>query len=108
MQAMRTNRKVREGYYSEQIRNEAFALVDLNKSQQAVYDIIALYGPTSNESIAKILNCFPHTVTPRVLELREMGVVEFCGESVSPTSQRKVSLWRINPNGKQLSLFQGM
>ncbi|MCC7158857.1 MAG: hypothetical protein IT281_04905 [Ignavibacteria bacterium] len=94
----------REGYRSEQIRNEAFAHVDLNKMQQKVLDAIDELQPVSNDRIASHLGIFPHQVTPRVLELRQMGIVEFCGETFSGISGRKVSLWRINPNGTQLSL----
>ena len=95
----------REGYKPEQIRNEAFAYVDLGKRQEQVLDIIRKWGPISSERIAEHLNCFPHMVTPRVLELRELGYVKWSGEGISPTSKRKVSLWMINPDGKQLDLF---
>jgi len=97
----------REGYNSEQIRNDAFKLLleKLNERQLEVYNIIVKYQPIHNERIAEHLNIYPHQVTPRVLELREMGIVEFAGEGTSQKSNRKVSLWRINPNGTQLSLF---
>ena len=95
----------REGYKPEQIRNEAFALVDLNKRQQQVLDVVRNYQPISNEAIAKILNCFPHQVTPRVLELRELGYLKWAGEGKSQLSGRKISLWMINPDGKQMDLF---
>jgi len=97
--------RAREGYSSEQIRNEAFAFVDLNKQQRRVLEVIRKWQPISNERIAQHLNVYPHQVTPRVLELRQLGIVEFCGEDVSQNSNRKVSLWRINPKGRQLSLF---
>ncbi len=99
--------KVREGYHSEQVRNKALQSIldDLNKRQLDVYNIIRKWQPISNERIAKHLNLYPHQVTPRVLELREKGIVEFCGEEVSRNSGRKASLWRINPKGKQLNLF---
>ncbi len=97
--------KVREGYYSEQIRNKSFAFVNLNQRQKEVFEIIAKWQPISNESIADHLNVFPHQITPRVYELRELGMVEFAGEGQSRISNRKISLWRINTNGTQLSLF---
>lgn len=96
--------RVREGYRSEQIRNEAFAYVDLGKMQGKVLEAIRELQPISNDGIASHLGIYPHQVTPRVLELRELGLVEFCGEGFSGISKRKVSLWRINPNGTQLSL----
>jgi predicted transcriptional regulator len=99
--------EVREGYYSEQIRDEALqSILDtLGERQKAVYDIIAKWQPISNERIAEHLGVYPHQVTPRTLELRELGLVEFAGDSVSSISNRKISLWKINPDGKQLSLF---
>ena len=98
--------KPREGYNSEQIRNNSLTILDnLGERQKIIYEVILNNQPVSNEAIAELLNIYPHQVTPRVLELRQMEIVEFAGESVSPKSNRKVSLWRINPKGKQLSLF---
>jgi predicted ArsR family transcriptional regulator len=101
---MNKGKRVREGYYSEQIRNEAFAYVNLNKQQERVLEIIKKWQPISNDRIAAHLGCFVHQVTPRVLELRNLGLVEYCGEAESTISKRKVSLWRINPNGCQLTI----
>ncbi len=99
--------KEREGYYSEQLRNRSLeSILDkLGDKQRDVYNIIVKWQPISNERIAEHLGIYPHQVTPRVYELREMGLVEFAGESISELSKRKVSLWRVNPEGKQLSLF---
>jgi predicted transcriptional regulator len=99
--------RAREGYFPEQIRNEAFQSIqnNLTERQKEVYNIILKWQPISNECIAGHLNLYPHQVTPRTLELREMGIIEYAGESVSALSRRKVALWRINPNGRQLNLF---
>lgn len=97
--------KEREGYKSEQIRNEAFAFVKLNTQQRRVLEVIKKWQPISSEIIAEHLGVFPHVVTPRVLELREMGIITYAGESCSKTSNRKVSLWEINKDGRQLDLF---
>lgn len=93
----------RDAYNSEQIRNAALALINLTNKQKQVYEIIKKWQPISNESISKHLGVYPHVVTPRVLELRDLEIVEYCGEGISQTSKRKVSLWRIKPDGKQLS-----
>lgn len=97
----------REGYKPEQVRNAALQSVldELNERQRAVYKVIIKWQPISNEKIAEHLHLKDHQVTPRVLELREMGVVEWAGRGISQTSGRTVSLWKINPNGKQLTLF---
>lgn len=101
---------VREGYYSEQIRNKAFesVLEELGKKQRMVYKVIAENEPCSNEDIAEGLHIPLHTVTPRVLELRQLELVEYAGESVSRRSNRAVSLWRVKAQGKQLDLFGGV
>lgn len=95
----------REGWKSEQIRNEAFFYADINGNQKKVLEAIRMLQPVSNERIAEHLGWYPHQVTPRVLELRQLGYVEWAGESVSAISKRRVSLWRIKQDGKQLSLF---
>jgi len=96
----------REGYKPEQVRNKALfsVLDDLSRRQAEVYSIIEKFQPISNESIAKHLNVYPHQVTPRVLELRELGIVEWAGEGKT-LDNRPFSFWKINPNGKQLTLF---
>ncbi len=101
--------KAREGYYSEQNRNHALnnVLDDLSKRQKAVYDIIKKWQPITNERIADHLNVYPHQVTPRVKELRDMNIVEYCGFEIVKKDDKeyKHSLWRINPDGSQLNLF---
>lgn len=99
--------KVREGFFSEQVRNKSFGeiLDSLCHRQREVYNIIKDYGPICNEDIADILEVFPHKVTPRVLELRKAGIVEFAGETTSNTSKRTVSLWKIKCINHQLEFF---
>lgn len=100
--------KVREGYYSEQVRNRSFEEIqdDLNDLQQQVYKIVKEHEPIYTEKIAELLHKFPHTVTPRVLELRKLGLVEFAGTGKSSTSGVKVSLWKVTKPGEiQLNLL---
>lgn len=99
--------KIREGYDSEQVRNQALysILDDLNNRQRAVFNIIKEWQPVSAENIAQHLNAYPHTITPRILELREMGLIRFAKEGYSERSKRKVSLWEVSPQPKQLTLF---
>ena len=94
----------REGYKPEQVRNEAFALVELNKRQQEVLEVIRNWQPISNENIAKHLNCFPHQVTPRTKELRDDGWVCLAGYTKG-ISGKTACLWMINPDGKQMDMF---
>ena len=99
--------KTRSGYYSEAIRNEAFESIldSLNERQRDVLNVIRKWQPISSERIAEHLNIYPHQVTPRVLELREMELIEFAGKSTSDKSKRPVSLWRTKQNASQFSLF---
>lgn len=89
--------KVREGYYSEKIRNESwdYVLNYLSEMQRKVFEAIKKIEPCSNEQIAQHLGVYPHTITPRVLELRQLGLVEFAKEGYCQRSKRKVSLWKI-------------
>jgi len=96
----------REGYLSERLRNIAYAeqLDKLGNMQRKVYDIIKRYGPCSTEFIAITLNVYPHQITPRVKELREMGLVYFYDIGESPTSGKAVSLWKTTKLDPQLKL----
>lgn len=101
--------KVREGYYSEQLRNKSFSeILDiLGERQKQVLLILKDYGPLSNEEIAHLLNIYPHQVCPRINELRKIELVEFAGETTSEISKKKVSLWKLKKLPDQLRLFWG-
>lgn len=97
--------KIREGYYSEQIRDATFRDVayKLNHWQAEVLAVIKLNQPISNEQIAVKLERAVHTITPRVLELRQMELVEFDGKGKT-LSGKKCSMWRIKESQLTLSL----
>jgi len=97
----------REGYYSEQVRNEALQSIlgNLGFMQKSVYEVIRIYGPATNEEIAFRLKKYPHTITARVKELRELGLVEFAGKKESEVSGRFASLWKVTSLNPQLNLF---
>lgn len=99
--------KVRRGYFSEMVRNKSYEeiLNDLGKLQKQVYDVIIENEPIYTELIAEKLNKFPHTVTPRVLELRELGLIEFAGTAKSHTTNKTVSLWKSIKPEPQTSFF---
>jgi predicted ArsR family transcriptional regulator len=88
--------RTREGYHSEQVRNEAFEEVSkqLATLQHDVYAVICDHEPVTNEEIAEKLDKFPHEVCPRVLELRKLDLVEFAGKKIGK-SGRKASLWKL-------------
>lgn len=96
--------KIREGYYSEQIRNSAFSEIysKLNEKQKNVFEIIFHNQPIYSEKIANLLGVYPHEISPRVLELRKLGIVEFAKEGKSDISNKKVSLWKIKTSQGEL------
>ena len=105
---------IREGYYSEQIRNKSFEEIQsiLGLMQKLVYDTIRDNEPISNEGIANILKKWPHEICPRVLELRKLDLVELLLDSKGKpvkgkgSSGRNVSLWKVKHSITQLELIQ--
>lgn len=99
--------KVREGYYSEQIRDKNFGLIldELSNRQREVLEVIKQIGPCTSEQIAELLGRYPHTITPRVLELRKLDLVEYSHEGKSPAG-RPVSYWKIKRRVIQLNLIK--
>jgi Mn-dependent DtxR family transcriptional regulator len=97
--------KEREGWKAEQIRNEAYAYSKINQNQKIVLSIIREYEPITNEEIAIKLGWYPNRVTPRVKELRELGIVEYCGYTTTK-SGRKACLWRIKSASMQKINFK--
>ena len=98
--------KTREGYFSEKVRKFSYAtqLDKLGNMQRKVYNVIKTHGPCSTEAIAIILKVYPHTITPRVKELREKKLVYFYEIGVSPTSGKAVSLWKVTRIDPQYKL----
>jgi predicted ArsR family transcriptional regulator len=95
---------IREGYKSEQVRNEAFKEVSkqLSTLQYEVYSIIKQHEPITNEEIAEKLDKFPHEICPRVLELRKLDLVEFAGKKKAP-SGRNASKWKLKKSQTTLN-----
>jgi len=99
--------RAREGYMAEQGRYESYleTLSSLGNAQAAVFSVIEKYQPISNEDIAQILNKYPHTITPRVFELRQLELIEYSGKEISRLSGRMACTWRTKPQDPQLKLF---
>lgn len=75
---------------------------DLGRRQQEVLNFIRNHPSVSNLGIAEGLNLPINSVTPRVKELREAGLVE--EDSIKPSpSGRNAIHWRLS--AKQLTLF---
>jgi transcription initiation factor IIE alpha subunit len=99
--------KYREGINSELARDESMKeiLEKLSERQREVFFALKDGGEMCNEQIAETLHIYPHQVTPRVLELREMGLVKFSRYGKSETSGKKVSVWAINKVAIQIQLI---
>lgn len=98
--------KYREGINSEFARDKSLKeiLENLNKRQLEVYNAFIENGAMYAEQVAGILDVFPHQVTPRILELREMGLLKFSRYGKSATSGKTVSMWEINKEATQIKL----
>ena len=67
---------------------------DLGRLQSIVFDTIKACPGVSNHDISRIL-CRPiNTVTPRVNELRKMGIVVFSHYKVDDVSGMRVMCWK--------------
>lgn len=69
------------------------ALSDKAERQSKVLEWLTDAGPASNRDIAIGLGWPINTVTPRVHELREMGLVKDAGRKWDPDTLRNVRVW---------------
>lgn len=77
-------------------------LKKLSKSKKEVFDAIKKLGVASNEDIAIELNKYPHLITPRTLELRDMKLVELAEIGKAVKSKQDVCKWRLKPNQEKI------
>ena len=70
-------------------------LPELSNKQQEVVDVIEHHPGMSNHDIARFLNWEINTVTPRVNELREKGVVDLHAIKVDRITEKKVMTWEV-------------
>lgn len=77
----------------------------LSKMQDTVYKFLTRQTkPMSCEQIAQSLNKPQHTITPRLLELKEIGLVVIKGEGKS-SSGRRVNLYMSTRDWRQPTLW---
>lgn len=76
---------------------EAFKIIQpsLGELQQTVYDVISNYPGMSNHDIARFLHWEINRVTPRVKELRDMGVVIMSHYKKDHITNKRVMCWII-------------
>ncbi len=72
----------------------AYVLENLGERQALVYAVIRRLKSVSNYKIAKKLNLPINRVTPRVNELRKLGVVMQHKKDMCPETNRLVIYWK--------------
>jgi len=73
----------------------SFSKEDLGKRQLAVFTVIDDEGPLSIREIAEFLHWPEHCVTGRLMEVREMGVVDYVTDKIDEVTNHRVSLWGV-------------
>lgn len=74
----------------------------LGQKQTEVYQTIARIQPCDNLSISLTLNLPINSITGRVYELRDMGLVEEAGKHHNELTGRLTTHWRLTPKQQQL------
>ena len=67
---------------------------DLMPRQKMVFKALQEIGEASNKQISQVLGWPINTITPRVLELRRMGLVDFSREQIDLKTNRTEIVWR--------------
>ena len=76
---------------------EAFESIidELGERQKLVYDAIKKYKSVSNLDLSRLLQLPINSVTPRVKELRDKGLVVFDGIKTDRITQRRMKTWKV-------------
>ena len=77
----------------------AFAPKDLSKRQNTVLAFLLRQGPMSNKMLAERTGWPINTNTPRVKELRDMGLVELDTIHIDHNTNRPEQVWRVRDIG---------
>jgi predicted transcriptional regulator len=71
----------------------------LGEKQLRVVEVLRHFKNASNMEIASALEWSINRVTPRVLELRNMGLIEPVGLRTCMVTGKNVNVWRLKQNG---------
>lgn len=77
----------------------AFAPKELSKKQNTVLAFLLKYGSMSNKELAAKIGWPINTITPRVKELRDLGLVELDSIKWDCRTNRAESVWRVRSLG---------
>ena len=67
---------------------------NLGERQLQIYKTLQKLGEATNTMIARKYGVPINTVTPRIFELRRMGLVIYSYEDICPITNRKAIFWR--------------
>lgn len=67
----------------------------VSQKQRECYRVLKSLGPLPNLHIADKLGWPINRVTPRIKELRDLGLVEEAYRDVDPMTDRKAIYWRV-------------
>lgn len=82
-------------------------LKTLGERQKNVMWALTSGGAMCNLQIAEFLERPINSITPRVLELREIGLIEESHKAVSPSGRRAI-YWQVVSKEKQKELFTNL
>ena len=68
---------------------------ELGKMQVMIYNVLKVYPNSSNHDISEILDKPINSITPRVKELRDKGLVICTSHKTDPSTNRRVMCWSV-------------
>lgn len=74
---------------------------ELGQRQRQVLKALKELGYANNRMLAEELDLPINSVTPRVKELRELGLVVEAGKSTCPFTGRKTLFWKATKRGEK-------
>ncbi len=77
------------------IESYKLILPELGNRQRQVFDVISKMPNVCNYEIGVILGLPINSVTPRVKELRDLGLVVCVGTKLDKVSNRNVMIWGV-------------
>jgi len=70
-------------------------LPELGKMQTMIYNVLKVYPNSSNHDLSEILEKPINSVTPRVKELRDKGLVICTSHKIDTITKRRVMCWSV-------------
>jgi len=73
--------------------------VHLGDLQQQVYDVLEEHPNSSNHDLSRLMGKPINCITPRVKELRDLGLIVNCGFKKDDVTFRNVLIWKVINDG---------